>query len=85
MSDRDALLKLARDLGSADAKAAPAPAEPPGDAEIIATLARAVRDLLVWATPGGVAGPDPVGWTGQGKRVCAAARAALRLAEGGGG
>ena len=43
-------------------------------------LVGALKDLLCFASPGGVHGTEPEGWSEEAKRVCAKAREVLRLA-----
>ena len=56
------------------------------DANLIAAapdLLASLTDLLCFASPGGVHGEEPEGWSDQAKRFCGAARAAIAKAKGG--
>jgi len=46
-------------------------------------LLDALTNLLCFASPGGVHGTEPDGWSDQAKRFCGAARAAIAKAKGG--
>lgn len=46
-------------------------------------LLEALKDLLCYASPGGLHGEEPAEWSELAKRVCGRARAAIRKAEGG--
>ena len=45
-------------------------------------LLDACKDLLCWASPGGLHGQEPDGWSNQARAYCLAARVAIAKAEG---
>jgi hypothetical protein len=45
-------------------------------------LREALKDLLCYASPGGLHGEEPAEWSEQAKRICGAARTAIAKAEG---